>query len=109
MTPGDTKNRVFDSASGGVTGRDATLGLNEIFPTYRGYTESGVTGRHGVTSGATKPPSKPTRQTRRRPTAPDACRCPKCGDELCVYWRGRAWCVACNEVALFGQAREAQP
>ena len=65
--------------------------------------------RLGVTPTAAKPSSKPTRQTRRRTTAPDACRCPKCGDELAIYWRGRAWCVACDEAALFGQAREAQP
>lgn len=51
------------------------------------------------------PTSKPRAKARRRPTIlPPEWRCPKCGEELCVFAHGRAWCILCDEVELFGDA-----
>jgi hypothetical protein len=53
------------------------------------------------TCTTTTTPAKPRPKPKRRRRA-DVEHCPKCGDELAVRWRGRAWCVRCDATALFG-------
>ena len=52
------------------------------------------------------PAGKPGRIRRRPRTAIDpADACPACGDYLNVRWRGRGWCIICDERELFGRER----
>jgi len=41
------------------------------------------------------------RKPRRRKVKADVPKCDRCGRELCVWWRGRAWCVRCDAGRLF--------
>lgn len=45
-----------------------------------------------------RPMSNPKR--RRPADPPPELTCPACGEELAVWWRGRAWCVLCEAEEL---------
>ena len=45
----------------------------------------------------------PTRRTKRR--ADPSARCPRCGEYLTVAWRGRLWCILCDDSELFDERR----
>jgi len=55
----------------------------------------------------TKPKPKPKKRRRRKRA--DAPTCSTCGDQLTVRWRGRWWCICCDERELFSDQSRSQP
>ena len=43
---------------------------------------------------------------RRSSIIPPEWQCPTCGEELCIFAHGRAWCIVCDERELFGEGSE---
>lgn len=51
-------------------------------------------------------PARPKPRLKPRKLLDPAIYCHVCGREKCVFWRGKAWCIHCDERELFGTGGE---